>query len=243
MNEKNNNKLIYAILVILLIIIVIIGYMLYIINSKINNIENTVLSSSETTTVETDQNSQENKSSLNSITNNTSENSQENKSITEITSQCQKKYEEYEKYTNELCCGDSLKLLKDLNLSSEIPSDDKYKIVEYDNYERFYNTDIKYSDFKNAMLKYMSESLFENEYDNTYIKNVNGYLQIYANIVGSYLSRNFTKFELTDTSSNFYTFNVSYTSKAEDGSPSQTINGKIVFEKINEDYIVSSCKF
>ena len=128
-----------------------------------------------------------------------------------------------------------MQLLKDLNLVSETPDEGQYKIVEYENYERFYNTDIKYSDFKNAMLKYMSESLFEIEFNNTYIKNKNGYLQIYANIVGSYVSRNFTKFELADTSSNFYTFNVSFISKSEDGSPSETISGKIVFEKINED--------
>ena len=246
--EKNNTAKISLstfFLILAIAIILVMGFFIYKLNrDKNTEIQKSTELESQVTSLNGTVKDLQNKLDTISETINSSKNAEEKNYNTteintnEIASQCQKKFEDYFKLTRKLYCGGSLELLKDLNLVSTTPN---YETTEY-NYETFYKTNIKYADFKNAMLKYVSESLFESEINNTYAKNVNGYLEIYANS-GSYTHINISKFELASNNSNTYTFNLSGILSSEDGAPDENVNWQVTFEKNGTDYVISSHKY
>ena len=242
MEEKSyKNWLIYFFLILAIIIILVMGMYIYKLSyDKNNEIQKSTELESQVTSLNGTVNDLQNKINTISETINSNENTEEKNDDNKVASQCQKKFEDYFKLTRKLYCGGSLDLLKDLNLVAETPSSTQYETIEY-NQETFYKTDIKYVDFKSAMLKYMSESFFESEIDNDGAKNVNEYLQIYANS-GTYSHINITKFELVNNASNTYKFNLLGTLKFEDGSPAENVNWEVTFENNGMDYVVSDLK-
>lgn len=101
----------------------------------------------------------------------------------------------------------------------------------------YINTKINYNDFKNKMLKYMSEKHFNKEFSISF-KKVDSKLYI-ANIGASGWSHSNLKLTLKSNSNNTYKYSISYTN-AETGEK-ETATVTITYE--NNHYVISDIKF
>lgn len=211
-------------LIIAIIVIAIMGYMMYQMNSEIKQLSEKVTAND--IVIENNK--------VNKIIENDNENIE---NIADISAKCKTAFEEYYDLQVELYSGGSLYVLKKLNLVSEIPAPEQYETTTYE-FDDFYKTDIKYSDFKNAMLKYMTDELFEKKFDDDFAKNVNDYLQITA-MGGTATYIDIDKFELSSNNNNSYIFNLVGERRYDNDAPKTNINMKITFEKQNGNYVVS----
>lgn len=107
------------------------------------------------------------------------------------------------------------------------------KMIDSEIYNH-YGTNIKYEDFKKAMLNYISEEIFEQEFTK-YQENNNGILDIYAN---GRDGSNYEIIKMTQISQNTYDVEYKFYMGENEG-----ISGKmkVLFEKKNDDYIVKEC--
>lgn len=218
-------------LIIAIIVIGIMGYMMYQMNFEIKQLSEKVANSEKVTANDTV--IENNK--VNEIVEEDNENVE---NTADISAKCKTAFEEYYDLQVGLYSGGSLDVLKKLNLVSEIPAPEQYETTTYE-FDVFYKTDIKYSDFKNAMLKYMTDKLFEEMFEDDCAKNVNGYLQITA-MSGTATYINIDKFELSSNNNNSYVFNLVGERRYDDGAPKTNINMIVTFEKQNGIYVVSN---
>lgn len=145
-----------------------------------------------------------------------------------------------------LCSYDSTEIygLALYNTYEEMEKDltETKEFVEIDGFKNIlYKTSINFSTYKNAMLKYISEELFEKQFT-TYHKNINGLLYVTHN-PGDGKSYDIKNMEQISSTDNSYTYKVSYHYYVGESKP---IVGTltVTFEKnSNNDYIIAKCNF
>lgn len=226
MREKKYTKIsLFTLFIIIAIIVIgVMGYMMYKMNTEIKQLSEKVANSENVT--------------ANDIV---VDNNNENKNvedISDITTKCKAAIEEYYDLQVEFYSGGSLYVLKKLDLVSTTPDPEQYETTTYE-FDDFYKTDIKYSDFKNAMLEHMTSELLEKEFEESHAKNVNGYLQITA-MGGTATYIDIDKFELSSKDENSYTFDITAEKSYDDNSDKNTVNMKVTFVKQNGNYVVSN---
>lgn len=163
-----------------------------------------------------------------------------NKKENDIELTCKKVFEDFYDLEEEIKSGGSLYALKLLGLVSDIPNEEELEKVTYNEYDEFYKTDIKYSDFKNAICKYITEEFLKNEFEEKYVKNVEGKLQITA-MGGTATYIDISDFKLT--SEKEYIFNVKGKIRADDHERESNIEMVITFIKDNQEYKISNIEY
>ncbi len=241
MEEKKITKISLStfLLILAIIAIIVMGIFIYKLhNDKTNEIKKSTELQTQVNNLNNTINDLQGKINTISKTINSNNSNDNLENTSNISAKCKTAFENYYDLQSELYSGGSLYVLKKLNLVSEIPSSEQYETTTYDSTD-FYKTDIKYSDFKNAMLKYMTDELYNKKFEDNFAKNVNGYLQITA-MGGTATYINIHKFELSSDSNNSYVFNLVGEKSYDDGAPKTDINMKVTFEKQNENYVVSN---
>lgn len=135
-------------------------------------------------------------------------------------------------------------LYEKLNLRDGYNNYEEYYEKEFTLYEdvaiisgemyNHYKTNIKYENFKKAMLNYISEELFEQQFT-IYQKDNNGILDIYAN---GRDGSNYEVVKMTEISENTYDVEYKFYMGENESIPGRMI---VVFEKKNDKYIVKEC--
>ena len=100
----------------------------------------------------------------------------------------------------------------------------------------YVSTNIKYQDFKDAMLKYMTEEMFKTF---SYYKNINGILYAFD---GGATGMGYTDVELKLVSNNNTTYEYNVKSLVHPPENGEEINFKVVVEYVNGNYLVGSWK-
>lgn len=135
-------------------------------------------------------------------------------------------------------------LYEKLNLHDGYNNYEEYNEKEFSLYEdvtiinremyNHYGTNIKYESFKKAMLNYISEGIFEQEFT-IYQKNNNGILDIYAN---GRDGSNYEIIKMSKITENTYDIEYKFYMGENEGIPGKMT---VVFEKKDNNYIVKNC--
>ena len=150
-----------------------------------------------------------------------------------------------QKYLNirEILASDTLNVLVELGLKTTNQTADDYKGFSSDKpypNSYFLITDVSYSDFENAVSKYMTMDLFKSQYPD-YVINKEGILCIYSE-GGTSGSCKIKECNISNSDTNTYTCNVTITKHADDdGSNTNEKHIITVIEK-NGNYLVSNFK-
>lgn len=171
---------------------------------------------------------------------------QEKEQTTSKKIELDKKKKVLEDYLSIYALHDSIQiqLYEKLNLRDGFNNYEEYYEKEFVAYEsvtkingeiyNYYKTNIKYEDFKEAMLNYISEELFEQDFT-LYQKENNGMLEIYAN---GRDGSNYAITNMTEISNETYEVEYKFYMGENEGIPGKIT---VVFEKNNNDYIVKKC--
>ncbi|MCI8964963.1 MAG: hypothetical protein HFJ43_01185 [Clostridia bacterium] len=242
MEEKQHIKVnlstVIFLLIIFVLIIIIIG-MYYHYNYKENiHIDNTnnsnVTSMDEENTLENIINNNSTNMENNTTETNTDVEKETNTSKIDLTTNEAKKITD--KYLNLVGSleGSPSSMLESLGYdSTKFDESNTKQIGDY----TYINTKINYNDFKNKMLKYMSEKHFNKEFSISF-KKVNGKLYI-ANIGASGWSHSNLKLTLKSNSNNTYKYSISYINAETEEKRTSTVT--ITYE--NNHYVISDIKF
>lgn len=112
--------------------------------------------------------------------------------------------------------------------------DENYTSNPEDYIDRFYaKTDIKYEDFKNKLLEFVTEKLFNSYYDNQGFKNVDEYL-CFSDIGGEEREYKVENMSLIDHTDSSMTYEISFFEE----SSNNIENAKITVIEKNNDYVV-----
>ena len=232
MEEKKsiNFALSGVLFVISLIIIAILGYFVYTINLEKNEAKNTV----NTLTSERD-NLQ---SSVNTLQSKLDEISQEeNNQI--ITENCKTVLQKYLHFMF-LVDGAPENLLYELNLISEA---DYTKLQDSASTADYIKTSIPFDNFKNEILKYQTEEMFEKDFTSQkdqhlpLFKNEDGLLSV-LNGAGGSQEYNVEEMTLITNTDNTYTFEAKYSQTFESAKETGKITA--TFISSNGNYLISS---
>lgn len=238
--------------IIILILLVALGVMYYFgfVKNKNENIENETLTNA-TENIEVNNaltNDVEEEKTENVLNNDKTNNENSSKEETEKVSK-EKRKQNFQKYLDISSSfnSDSLSILKELELVSEQPNWEDYKTIEYKDVKyqdmnKFYKTDIKYSKYKEKMQQYMTSKCMEKEFAN-YTRNNNGNLYVVS--YGG-VTFNFKVQKMEKVSSNVYTIKVFITGD-DSGSKdikyyTVTFDGNKVKEVKSRDYSDISSK-
>lgn len=135
--------------------------------------------------------------------------------------------------------GDNTMFLKELNLVDEVKFNSEETITISDG-RKLFKTNIKYNDFKNSLLSYISLNCFENFIPNSFVEN-DGYL--YTEPAGaSGFSYDINNAKLKEQNNNYYVYTANARYNGPGGASYSEIeavivkeNGKFVFHKLLKD--------
>ena len=108
-----------------------------------------------------------------------------------------------------------------------------YEIVERENGEEYQKTDIKYSDFENAILNFMTKKLYEKEFSKLYEKDEDGYLLIKSVESNAYSIKVLDVEKISDNN-----YNVKTKWYGLDDEEGTDINWKVKTETHNGKYVI-----
>ncbi|MBQ8043810.1 MAG: hypothetical protein IJ272_06660 [Clostridia bacterium] len=100
----------------------------------------------------------------------------------------------------------------------------------------YVSTGIKYSTFKDLMLKYMTEDIFKTF---TYYKNIDGVLYAFD---GGATGRGYTDIKLKLVSKTETTYEYDFEGTGYMPEEGAKVTGKVVIEYVNDNYVISDCK-
>lgn len=198
-------------------------------NSTINDLQGKINTISETINNNNNNNSNNKNTSISST-------SSVNKSAIESTIQ---------KYFNirQILASDTLNVLVELGLKTTNQSADNYKGFSNDKpypNSYFIITDVSYSDFENAISKYMTTELFKSQYPD-YVMNKDGILCIYSE-GGTSGSSTLKECTISSSNSDTYICNVIITKHSDDDGSNKEEKYTITVVQKDGNYIVSNLK-
>ena len=150
-----------------------------------------------------------------------------------------------QKYFNirQILASDTLNVLVELGLKTTNQSADNYKGFSNDKpypNSYFIITDVSYSDFENAISKYMTTELFKSQYPD-YVMNKDGILCIYSE-GGTSGSSTLNECSISSSNSNTYICNVIISKHSDDDGSNKEEKYTITVVQKDGNYIVSNLK-